>query len=68
MKKRKTKTSINDFTLIRKGRMINSNGELGKGSYGRVMLAKYRKNSQLYAIKKISKKSMKQNNITTYIK
>lgn len=52
-------TKLEDFEIITDNKRVNEKGELGHGSYGKVILAKFKKNSKNYAIKIIPKKIIK---------
>lgn len=52
------KASVNDFYLLK---------VIGKGSFGKVLLAKHKETSKVYAIKVLSKKAIKQRNEVKHI-
>lgn len=49
------KIQITDFEILINQKGSNVHGELGWGSYGKVLLAKFKINKNLYALKIISK-------------
>lgn len=54
-----SKVTIQDFTAIK---------VLGKGAYGKVLLVKYNKTDEIFAMKVLKKKYMKKKNQVEHIK
>jgi len=54
----KNKVSLDDFYLLK---------VIGKGSFGKVMLAKHKKNGKVFAVKVISKRAVKQRDEVKHI-